>query len=376
MATALPSGFSPAAHPLSPDDHSGWAVVASSIGLLFVLLFASIRLWIRNPLRSKLYPDDFALLAATLLATIQTILVIAAADNGLGQSFNLLGDRSQQTVDKLIYASDAVFLASLFLSKISMLLLELRMSPEKIHVLLTKGGLAACGAALVACLVMTLVGCGSSPWEQTSQECEALYTRWIAVFCIDVASEIYIYAVILRMLFALQRNASKKMKAIVMFSLRLPVIIFAAFRLHQLSNFRTSTNPLFDRVLIVVWTQTELAYSLAAATIPILMPFLMGLNTGLGAFDRDNMMIQTQQDSSRDMRSRSEYGLHSMKRSHVSRHSQVETQIRGDNVMYKSSVVSPQADQRSVGSDDSTRVIIRKTVDVSFSPVPYETRET
>ncbi len=44
--------------------------------------------------------------------------------------------------------------------------------------------------------------------------------------------------------------------------------------------------------------------------------------------------------------------------------------------MYKSSVVSPQADQRSVGSDDSTRVIIRKTVDVSFSPVPYETRET
>jgi len=79
--------------------------------------------------------------------------------------------------------------------------------------------------------------------------------------------------------------------------------------------------------LIVVWTQTELAYSLAAATIPILMPFLMGLNTGLGAFDRDNMMIQTQQDSSRDMRSRSEYGLHSMKRSHVSRHSQVETQV-------------------------------------------------
>jgi len=174
MATALPSGFSPAAHPLSPDDHSGWAVVASSIGLLFVLLFASIRLWIRNPLRSKLYPDDFALLAATLLATIQTILVIAAADNGLGQSSNLLGDRSQARVDRLIYASDAIFLASLFLSKISMLLLELRMSPEKFHVLLTKSGLAACGAALVACLVMTLVGCGSSPWEQTSQECEAL----------------------------------------------------------------------------------------------------------------------------------------------------------------------------------------------------------
>ncbi|TKA63261.1 hypothetical protein B0A55_09620 [Friedmanniomyces simplex] len=356
MATSLPSGYSPAAHPLSPDDHGGWAVVASSIGLLFILTFACIRLWVRNPLRAKLYPNDIALLAATALATIQTILVIAAADHGLGKTSKLLGDSSQDTVDKIVYASDAIFLVALFLSKISVLLLELRMSPEKWHVMLTKGGLAACGAALL------------------THECQALYTRWIAVFCLDVAFELYIYAVILRMLIALQRNASKKMKATVMFSLRLPVIIFAAFRLHELSNFRTSTSPLFDGVLIVVWTQTELAYSLAAATIPILMPFLIGLNTGLGAFDRDNMIIQTQQDSS--LNQRSGYGMHSMKRSHVSRVSQVETQIRGDNVMYKSSVVSPQADQRSVGSDDSTRVIIRKTVDVSFSPsAPYETTD-
>ena len=47
--------------------------------------------------------------------------------------------------------------------------------------------------------------------------------------------------------------------------------------------------------------------------------------------------------------------------------------IRGDLVAYKSSVVSPQADQRSVGSDDSTRVIIKKTVDVSYSSAPYDT---
>ncbi|KAK5709918.1 hypothetical protein LTR17_019366 [Elasticomyces elasticus] len=370
MSASLPPGYSPAAHPLTPDDHSGWAVIASSVGLLFVLLFASIRLWIRNPARPVLYADDIALFAATALATIQSILIISASDHGLGQSSKLLGDASHGIADKILYASDAFFLAALFASKLSMLLLELRMSPEKWHMMLAKIGLGLCGAAMAACIVMTLVGCGGSPWLQISNECESLYNRWVAVFCLDVAVELYIYAVILRMLITLQRDTTKKLKAITMFSLRLPVIIFAAMRLRQLSMFRNSTDPLFDSVPVIVWTQTELAYSLAAATIPILMPFLIGLNTGMGMYIGENTIMRTQNDSS--MNKGSGYGMHSIKRTHASRNSQSGDQIRGDNVMYKSSVISPQADQRSVGSDDSTRVIIRKTVDVSFSPTPYD----
>ncbi|KAK3112584.1 hypothetical protein LTR53_010978 [Teratosphaeriaceae sp. CCFEE 6253] len=380
MASAVPAGHSPAAHPLSPDDRSGWAVVASGIALLFILLFACIRLWIRNPFRATVFPDDFALFAATGIAAIQCILVIAAADHGLGQTTTLLGVATEHApCDRLLYAGDAFFLAALFLSKISVLFLELRLSPERWHLVLTKAGLVACSLAAIACPVMILVGCGSRPWTQLSAQCESLYLRWIVVFCIDAAVELYIFAVILRMLAALQRKARNKLTATIMFGLRLPVILFAAFRLLALAHFRHSPEPLFARVVPAAWTQAELAYSLAAATLPTLIPFLAELNTGLGALDaRGDLVRQTQQASSSSRHAGGGYGLHSLKTKRGSmsqRHDDVQGgQIRGDVVGFESSVVSPQADQRSVGSDDSTRVIIRKTVDVRYSPAPRQGR--
>ncbi|KAK3114964.1 hypothetical protein LTR53_006143 [Teratosphaeriaceae sp. CCFEE 6253] len=376
MASAVPAGHSPAAHPLSPDDRSGWAVVASGIALLFILLFAGIRLWVRNPVRATLFPDDLALFAASGVAAIQCILVIAAADRGLGQTTTLLGAATEHApCDRLLYAGDAFFLAALFLSKISVLFLELRLSPERWHVLLTKAGLVACSLAAIACPVMILVGCGSRPWTQLAAQCDSLYTRWIVVFCIDAALELHIFAVILRMLAALQRKARNKLTATVMFGLRLPVILFAALRLLALAHFRHAPEPLFARVVPVAWTQAELAYSLAAATLPTLIPFLAELNTGLGAFDaRGDLVRQTQQESSSASRHvGASYGLQSLKTkrgSMAQRHDAQGGQIRGDIVGFESSVVSPQADQRSVGSDDSTRVIIRKTVDVRYSPAP------
>jgi len=59
----------------------------------------------------------------------------------------------------------------------------------------------------------------------------------------------------------------------------------------------TSSNPTLDGVTVAIWTQTELAYSLAMATMPCLLPVLMKLNTGIGAILPDTVIRHTQSDS-------------------------------------------------------------------------------
>jgi hypothetical protein len=76
------------------------------------------------------------------------------------------------------------------------------------------------------------------------------------------------------------------------------IIIIAIYRLLSLRDFRSSTDPFLDRILPIAWTQGEQAYSFATAIIPSLMPFLMKLNTGLGALSREDFVKETTRQES------------------------------------------------------------------------------
>ncbi|KAK3677749.1 hypothetical protein LTR78_002599 [Recurvomyces mirabilis] len=96
----------------------------------------------------------------------------------------------------------------------------------------------------------------------------------------------------------------------------------------------------------------------------------MKLNTNLGAFSPDTILAQTQQDS--QQYAGGSYAMQSRKSSHVKSKDDSERhmKIRPDGAVHKSSIVSPRADERSVSSDDSTGLIIKRTVEVSYSQGP------
>lgn len=75
------------------------------------------------------------------------------------------------------------------------------------------------------------------------------------------------------------------------------VIVLTILRLLALRNMLSTSDPPLARVVVVYWTQTELAYSLVTATLPCLLPVLMQLNTGMGALGADTVIKQTQKDS-------------------------------------------------------------------------------
>lgn len=151
------------------------------------------------------------------------------------------------------------------------------------------------------------------------------------------------------------------------------IIVIALYRLLSLRDLRLSTDPFLNRILPIAWTQGEQAYSFATAIIPSLMPFLMKLNTGLGALSREDFVKETtRQESSGN------YTMQTLKPSQrvslvsVQQTCDIETtysdtvQMRADSVNFQTSVVAKRDRRRSMSSDDSKRIMVKKTVDISY----------
>lgn len=87
---SLPAGYSSPAYANTSEDRGGWAVIASGVGLVLILLFASLRLYTRYPFRSRLLYDDLAIIVSAVAAIIQSSLVIAAVSQGLGKTAEIV----------------------------------------------------------------------------------------------------------------------------------------------------------------------------------------------------------------------------------------------------------------------------------------------
>lgn len=98
---SLPTGYSRPAYANTPEDRSGWAVIASGVGLVFILLFAALRLYTRYPFRSRLLYDDLAIIVSAAAAIIQSSLVIAAVSQGLGKTDEIVGLDVEDSTQKV-----------------------------------------------------------------------------------------------------------------------------------------------------------------------------------------------------------------------------------------------------------------------------------
>lgn len=67
------------------------------------------------------------------------------------------------------------------------------------------------------------------------------------------------------------------------------MIALTAARTAAILRLKSSEDQLFYQVLIICWTQAELAYSLATMTLPCLMSIMTKFDTTLGALDRQTV---------------------------------------------------------------------------------------
>ena len=153
----------------------------------------------------------------------------------------------------------------------------------------------------------------------------------------------------------------------------LRIIIAIGFRLGTFDKAGLTTDPSLRETLFIVWTQTELNYSLISASIPTLLQFMRNLNTHFGGVtEQEHATYGSHKESSHSfpmsiLRSGNKTSA-SQNASHIGKEENGDT---NNSVGYSVSRAKTPAlkNKGSMGSSDSQRRIIQK--EISYT-VEYE----
>ncbi|KAK5164588.1 uncharacterized protein LTR77_009794 [Saxophila tyrrhenica] len=370
---SLLPGQSPPFFTVTPTDQAGVIVNVAAICLILAAISMGIRAYVRFVIvQQRIAWDDSAVLLALLLFLIQTALVFQETRDGLGKTVRRLTRNQILTIQEYLYADDFFFLLSVWTTKVAFALLFYRTSPKSSFQRATKG---VCGfivlTGVVSILLITLRCDLSQPWiwfTSSGTTCEDLTTRWQAISALDIATESLLSALSLYLVWDLQMSFSRKSLVVFAFSLRLAIIAPIVCHLHYLTVATRSDDVSLKATSFVLCKQVELAYSVIAANIPVLRPFIIATATNYGGLAEgpkghsgSNHELQT--FGSKTISRRTKSNNNSNNRSRID---DDETMLNAGPTHTKISSSGKQ-DATSVGSNDSERMIIRKDVQYSVA---------
>lgn len=300
-----------------------------------------------------------------IFSFIQCIVVFIQAGNGFGKSAGEISQSNMVSWQKGAFASDILYIFTLWLTKCSVALLFIRLTPEQKHIFASYVVLGGSTLLMIISEILVALRCDiSHPWIFVGNGCSDLFQRWQVVTAFDVITEIFLFGLAMYMLQGLKLKMEKKLVVLSAFALRLPVIVPAVLRLHWLGIEFSSSDPSLDGVVASVFTQIQLSYAIFATTTPILRPFMGALNTHYGG---PNETRKTPTGTRRSDKS-SGQPLSSLissrnKSEHRNLDSSIGPQVRWDHTEYNVQVSSAENENRSLHSSDSRRMFISKNTE-------------
>ncbi|KAF2165943.1 hypothetical protein M409DRAFT_55306 [Zasmidium cellare ATCC 36951] len=281
-----PLGQSPPFATVTPTDHEAYIIIAAALGTSLTLMFGCIRVWVRWTGGSRYGFDDWLIAGTTALSFVQSTLVLIACHLGLGKSKTLLSSDALLSVQKLYYASNLLYIVCLAVSKASVTCFILRLTPIEPHTRFLKALLAALIIWAVAFVLLIATSCTAShPWLLLGQQCSGYLTYWAVFESLGCLYEVAMVGMSVWLVYSLQTSWNNRATVVIAFGARLLLIPIVALRLANYSKNGQHNDPTFLESEFVVWTSTELNYSIISATFPILRPLVNNFNTSWGGGD-------------------------------------------------------------------------------------------
>ncbi|KAL1590036.1 hypothetical protein WHR41_01444 [Cladosporium halotolerans] len=264
---------------VTDTDHGQIVVLAAWLCFTAGVLLSAVRVYIRWPLNALAGKDDYAYAISFLLAIVQTAVTVNAVKNGFGRTESELDGRQAIDAAKALYASDILFLLSLWSSKISVSFLFTRLAKEtsksRIGWILT-AFISAIG--VISILSVSIRPNIAQPYLYRSGNVQPILARWIATGVMSICIDLLITAMSVNLVWGLQMGSKSKSLVVTAFTLRLFVTPVTIIRLVSLSAVRPDDFS-FTYTLPEAMTQLEMYCSLIATTLPCLRLFLTAWNT-------------------------------------------------------------------------------------------------
>ncbi|KAM3565811.1 hypothetical protein ARSEF4850_001191 [Beauveria asiatica] len=272
----------PAFAVIEHDDRRGALWIAAILSLIFVSMTLGARVYVRKHMLGR---DDFASMAAVALAVAQYASLFAGMPSGLGTSKLAVTQGNERKNGSLLLTSQAVFICGLYMAKFAVLLATERLLAatmkrvQRICVLIR----AALAAAALASILLITVDCSANELLSTHSQrrCSGLGRRWVIVSILDGVTELAILCVFYGLVWSLQMRTPRKWMLTILLGLRLLCPVFTGIYTAAIKSYSRSADPEVQVMSPLVWQQVALGYSLIAALLIALIPFLRSFHTGM-----------------------------------------------------------------------------------------------
>ena len=262
----------------------------------------------------------------------------------------------------MIYAGDLLYIISIWLSRLAIALVFMRLSSNRSMARNARTfAIAIAAIAGASLLVIAIRQDSSSPW-QDALAVSTLY-RWLAVGALGAVVEMVLVAAAIRLVWGIQMAQNSKITVVSGFAIRILVLIPLVLRLVSLHSNVNSPRITYAFTMPELWTQVDMHLCLIGATVPCLRIFLKSFNTGYYGTTMENIdptgtMMATKGDSFNmsNMRSGNREKLGNPTQRQASK-----AGMTTSRVTHESRDDGDSADDRS-----DKRIYVRQTVNVAY----------
>ncbi|KAJ6167640.1 hypothetical protein N7497_000483 [Penicillium chrysogenum] len=232
----------------------------------------AIRLWSRVKSKSGLGWDDWTILASSIFAVIVMAFMLGACAYGFGQHIaNLTAPNKLMTL-KLFFVSQAFYKLTMNMTKMSILLLYLRIFIQRWFRITCYVLLVIIAFYMVAAFFASIFQCTpvARAWNKTIPgSCINITTNWYANAGFSIATDIIILTLPMYPLYKSKIVLKRKIALMGVFALGAFVAVTSILRMRTLDFSSTSPDTTYD-IASSVWTMMEENVAITCACLPMM----------------------------------------------------------------------------------------------------------
>ncbi|KAJ4259193.1 hypothetical protein NW757_002522 [Fusarium falciforme] len=241
--------------------------------IFFVLtpVFLFIRFWSRIAKRSGLGWDDWTILLSFTCALIVQILMMISCEYGFGQHIKNLAPQNKLMTLKLFYVAQIFYKLTINLTKISILLLYLRIFVQRWFRISCYTLMALITCYMIATTASSIWQCKPirGAWDKSMQPtCISLTKNWYANAGFSIATDILILLLPMQPIWTSQLSVAHKRALMLVFAMGSFVTVTSIMRATTLRFSTTSPDITYD-IASTLWTMIEENMAIICACLPM-----------------------------------------------------------------------------------------------------------
>ncbi|KAL4939192.1 hypothetical protein BDV06DRAFT_214513 [Aspergillus oleicola] len=247
--------------------------IVNIVGIIVAILSVALRL-MNRVVAGQLGLDDYTIVGALAVAIAISGVGFPLKTYGLGQNIWTIPFDDIDECMKLFFIEEVLYVISTALVKLSMLLLYLRLFPNRLLRLAIFISLAITTAWAVGSFFAQLFSCQpiSYYWKQWDQEhvghCVSHNDLLLSHSIINIVLDVLVIILPMPVLVKLHMSLEKRIGMCLMFAVGLVVTVISMLRLVESVGFNTTMNPTKDFVPVGVWSLLEIDIGIMCSCMP------------------------------------------------------------------------------------------------------------